>query len=96
MSKKLWIATVQHVSVPGTIPALFFQDKEPSDRAIKARFADVAKPKELVIDGIFDLSQTCAKDATSLKAIQAFHEDHTRAEWRAIATARFARLTSKG
>jgi hypothetical protein len=82
MPKKLWLATVQHASVPGTIPALFFQSTEPSNRSIKARFADVAKPAELVIDGLFDLSHTCSKDAASLKAIEAFDDANTRAAWR--------------
>lgn len=82
MSKKLWIATVQHVSVPGCRAALFFQTKEPSDRAIKARFADVAKPAELEVDGVLDLSHECAQDAASLKAIEAFDDANTRAGWR--------------
>lgn len=82
MSKKLWVAMVQHVSVPGCRAALFYQAKEPSDRAIKARFADVAKPAELEVDGVYDLSHECAKDPVNLKAIEAFDDANTRAAWR--------------
>ncbi len=82
MSKKLWMATVQHVSVPGCRVALFFQSREPSDRAIKARFSTVAKPAELEIDGVFDLTHECAQDERSLKAIEAFDDAQTRAAWR--------------
>jgi len=94
MSKKLWLVTVQHVSVPGTIPTLFFQSTEPSDRAIKARFADVAKPNELEIDGVFDLSHACEKDEANLKAIQAFDDANTRAAWRTAKSMRPARATA--
>lgn len=84
-AKALWIATVEHVSCPGTTIAAFYQRGEPSDRAIKNRFtvAGVIKPSELEITGLFDLSHACRHDPASLKAIEEFDNANTRAAWKA-------------
>jgi hypothetical protein len=81
MAKRLWIATVEHESVPATQPALFFQAKEPSDRAIKRRFSDVAKPSQLIVTGVLDLSHAAKIDVRNRKAIEAFDDANTRKAW---------------
>ena len=72
MTKKLWLATVEHVEVPGTLPTLFFQENEPTDDEIKSRFSSSASSEELEIAGLFNLSHVCAQDEASRKAIQCF------------------------
>ena len=70
--KKLWIAVVEHTSEPGTKPALFFAATEPSDRAIKARFAASAKPSELVVTDIYNVSHVADHDEASMAALREF------------------------
>ncbi|MBN3760885.1 hypothetical protein [Burkholderia sp. Ac-20365] len=72
--QKLWLAIVSHVSVPGTLPAMFFQSECPDTRAVKARFSDSAQPGELRVDGVFDLSHALGTDIRSMTAVQGFIE----------------------
>lgn len=72
MVMRLWLATVEHVSVPGTYPTMFYQVTAPSDRAIKARFAGIAKPKELNVTAVFDLTHTLDTDVPSRKALEQY------------------------
>lgn len=81
MSRKLWIALVQHVAVPGTVPALFYQAGMPSDRAIKRRFSTIP-PREIEITHVLDLSFAAEHDEANRKAIEAFDDAMTRAYWK--------------
>ncbi|MFP3637550.1 hypothetical protein [Paraburkholderia sp. SIMBA_054] len=75
-AKSLWIAAVEHESDPGTIPVLFYQENEPSDRVIKSRFARAAKPSELTVAaGPFNLSEIARRDPQCMTALQSFASD---------------------
>jgi hypothetical protein len=73
--KTLWLAQVDHVTVPGTRCALFYQVGEPTDATIKKRFkADEPKPSMLEIVGLFDMSHVL-NDDTDRAALAAFIAD---------------------
>lgn len=70
--KKLWVALVEHNVVPGVRAAVFFQAQEPGDKAIKARFKDDAKPSELQVTHVMDMSHTAGQDIHTYLALQRF------------------------
>jgi hypothetical protein len=69
--EKLWVATVEHNEIPGVIPTLFFQEEEPIDKDIKQRFIRSAKPSEMTVTAVFDLSHIVENDNASRKALEA-------------------------
>ncbi|WP_211634706.1 hypothetical protein [Paraburkholderia domus] len=70
--KRLWLAMVEHETVPGTRIVLSFQSAEPADEEILSRFSDVATPEELEISGLFDVSHALTVDDKSLEAAVSF------------------------
>lgn len=68
--KKLWCAMVSHVAQPGTQLAFFHQAKEPVDFLIKDRFKEAAKPRELEIDALFNVTHSLTVDPTSKLAFE--------------------------
>ncbi|MGY6257322.1 hypothetical protein ACXIVK_28075 [Paraburkholderia caledonica] len=70
--KRLWIALVEHESVPGTRPVLITQANEPSDAEIFSRFRDEADAAELAVVGVFDLSHLVSVDSSSREALAAY------------------------
>lgn len=63
------MAVVGHKTVPGSIPALFFGEREPTAQEAKLRFYDI-NPAALEVEGIFDLTNTLANDAKSAQALR--------------------------
>jgi hypothetical protein len=68
--RRLWCAVVGHTSEPGNQLAFFHQVQEPADFLIKARFSDVAKAKELTVDGLFNLSAVLSGSVESASAFK--------------------------
>lgn len=76
--KKLWLATVEHVSVPGIRSVMFFQAEAPSDRAIKRRLIHDAKPSVLTVTAVLDLSHSAEVDDASKKAVVSYANANSR------------------
>jgi hypothetical protein len=70
MNKRLWLALVDHVTVPGTVPVFIWQENEPSDPLVKRR-VDHAPKGELEIVGMFDITHVLQNDPASLAAVRA-------------------------
>lgn len=66
---RLWVALVEHESVPSTRPVLIAQANEPGDTEILARLASEADASELRVVGVFDLSHAISVDALSKDAL---------------------------
>lgn len=79
--KKLWLATVEHVSVPGVRSVMFFQAEAPSDRVIKRRLTHDAKPSALTVTAVLDLSHAAEIDEPSKRAIESYDDANTRKGW---------------
>lgn len=70
MTKKLWLALVEHESVPGTVPYFFYMENEPSDPFVKRRTGYSPK-SELSVVGMFDITHALIHDRESLVAVHA-------------------------
>lgn len=81
---RLWVAMVEHVECPGARLAVFFQRAEPADAEIHARYAGTAKPTELDIAGLFDLSHEARVDPATAQALVAYANAQVEGEPGAI------------
>ncbi|MBA9859205.1 hypothetical protein DEE69_25170 [Ralstonia insidiosa] len=81
---RLWVAMVEHVECPGARLAVFFQRAEPADVEIHARYAGTAKPTELDIAGLFDLSHEASVDLATAQALVAYANAQVEGEPGAI------------
>lgn len=80
----LWVAMVEHVECPGARLAVFFQRAEPADAEIYSRYAGTAKPGELDIAGLFDLTHEARVDPKTAQALVAYANAQVEGEPGAI------------
>ncbi|MGF6604023.1 hypothetical protein P3T23_008778 [Paraburkholderia sp. GAS448] len=69
---RLWVALVEHQTVPGTQPVLIAQPTEPDDAEIFARFTAETGADELELVGVFDMSHVLEVDPGSRDALDRY------------------------
>lgn len=75
--KDLWVALVEHESIPGTHLHLLFQASEPSDDEILRVAASAEYPiDKLYVAGVFSISHAVRVDQDSRTAWMAAIHDH--------------------
>lgn len=69
MTKKLFMAIVEHADFGAPRVALFHMDKEPSHQLVKKRFAGLATRTEMKVTDLFDITGEIAEGTKNRTAL---------------------------